>query len=96
VTIIADIESILNAAASRKEPIGLTELLWTIDARYHAIPTLDEIASARLNAPSLQIERSAGVIRLLPNANGSFEALTEQDIEVSMQRYRELLKTVKE
>src|SRR5947208_2034590 len=84
VPMIADIARLLNQAASRGESIGLHELLWTIDARHHAIPTPDEIATARMNAPPFRVVRSDSGITLVPGSACSDHELTQHDIAVAM------------
>ncbi len=85
---IADITKLLKGAAQRDEAVRLHELLWTIDARHHAIPTIREIAQAREKAPPFRVERSNGVVSLIPDSSCSADELTEHDVKVAMKIYQ--------
>ncbi len=82
---------ILAATIERGETIGLHELLWTVDAKEHAIPTVDELNEAMSQAGSVSIVRTSDSVTLVPGDRGDSGNLTDADVALAMAFYEKMV-----
>jgi hypothetical protein len=75
---------LLKGAATAGQPVQLHELLRAVDAKFHAILTVEELTKALRSAPRFQINRDADQVSLVPDSDSEFESLTDDDIASAM------------
>jgi len=71
---------LLKDAATAGRPVLLHELLRSVDAKFHAILTVEELTESLRGAPRFQINRDSGQVTLVPDSDSEFELLTDDDI----------------
>jgi len=91
---VDDIKEILRLAARKSESVPLHALLWTIDAKHHAIPTVEELNAALQNAGDFRVERTAEEVSLVPFAGAGPAEVAQNDIAVAMTLYESIVKKV--
>jgi hypothetical protein len=79
---------ILTGCLKRGESVTLHQLIWTVDAKHHAIPSLAELNQALKSVPGFKIARSKTSVILEPNTNSTLDSLIENDIIISMEKYK--------
>ncbi len=83
-----EIIGILTESFRRGSPVPLEELLWTIDAKYHVIPSVDEINSAIAQSPKSRIERNDKSIILVVSDCKDSDVVTVDDVNVALSLYQ--------
>jgi hypothetical protein len=82
-----EIIEFLRLAHSEKRTLLLHEVIWTIDAQHHEIPTAEEFNEALSESDPFQIERNKNGIHLIPSSDNKSGLITDDDISVSMKIY---------
>ena len=91
---IDDIKDLLKSAAGKSESVPLHALLWTIDAKHHAIPTVEELNTGLQNAGDFRVERTKEEVVLVPSLGAGLAIITSKDIAVAMTFYETIAKTI--
>jgi hypothetical protein len=81
---IEDIKDLLRSAARKSELVPLHALLWTIDGKHHAIPTVEELNIGLQNARDFRVERTKEEVVLVPSPGAGLAMITSKDIAVAM------------
>ena len=84
---IEQMKGILAACAGRGESIPLHQLIWTVDARHHAIPTTNEINQALESVRAFRVVRDRNSVHLMPESTASSDIVTEADLQLAMKNY---------
>ncbi len=92
-TLIQEMIGILTASFKRGEVVPLHALLWSIDAKNHLIPNVDEINDALENSPNSLIERNEKGVFFAPSNIKSKDRITDNDVEEAMKIYRGLVQS---
>jgi hypothetical protein len=82
---------ILASTIERGESIGVDQLIWTVDAKEHAIPTAEELNEAIAQAGTLSIVRESDSVTLVPSDEVSSDNLTDADIALAMAAYKRMV-----
>ena len=90
---IEEISEILSSAHKEKRSLLLHELIWTVDARLHAIPSAEEINQA-LSEYIFQTERKQDELYLNPSSGDKSGIVTNVDVLVAMKIYEETVSEI--
>jgi len=82
---------ILTGTIERGESIGLDQLIWTVDAKEHAIPTAAELNEALDRVGSFTVERESNTIILRSSPGQQADQITDSDISVAMSAYNDMV-----
>lgn len=81
-SVMVDLRRMLAGALARREGLDLHDLVWSIDAKHHVVPTADELNAALRAFPAFTARRSADGIALELRSGAHEQALlTDQDIQ---------------
>jgi hypothetical protein len=88
---IDQMTEILTFALEQGDPFPLQELIWTVDAKQHAIPTAAELNEALDRVGSFTVERESNTIILRPSSGQQADQITDSDISVAMSAYNDMV-----
>lgn len=83
------IEGILGGALSKGQSVLLHELIWTVDAQLHLIPTAEEINEVLWRVSPIRIERRGTLVQLVPSAAREKIGVKADDIKNATDIYND-------
>ena len=83
--------SIISGVFKRKEALPLHALLWTIDAQFHQIPTIEDINNALIKCMPFKIIRNESEVILIQDNKSKIDKITESDLTISIAKYNSMI-----
>ena len=90
--VIEDIGELLKGSFKETDRFPLHELLWTIDAKHHLIPSIDELNEAIKKNEGIIIETFDNEIYLVLTKESNSEKITQEHIDTAILDYQKILK----